>query len=156
MSLMFIEARKLVVRALKDIVEGEDVTIDLANVMKPKESRQEELAEWRGIRCDCDRCREGDQENEITDLEANWKYRLFMSSERPFASPRRVFDGFMSVIEIVEKYQGRYHPEFVYSMYLAAIAAPALPSKTVRDKHVFRSADQEAEKSDPSLLWTGL
>ena len=108
------KGKRLEVRAMRDIAEGEDVTIDLADVMMPKTVRQEVLADWRGILCDCDRCGEGDQKGELTEQVLNQRYRKLMCSpDRVLPSPRSVFDGFMRVMEIKEKYQGRYHPEFV-------------------------------------------
>ena len=55
--------KKLEVRAMRDIAKGEDVTVDLADVTKPKAERQEELPEWRGIVCHCVRCQKADQDD---------------------------------------------------------------------------------------------
>ena len=131
------KGKKVEVRAMRDIAEGEDVTIDLADLMKPKADRQGELALMRGIVCDCDRCREGDQGNEVTLLAENEEYRSFLLSPGRFLSPRFVFDEFMRLMKIKEKYQGRYHPDFVYCMYLAVITAPVMPYKTRKDKQNF-------------------
>ena len=130
------KGKRLEIRAMRNIAEGEDVTIDLIDVMKPEAIRHTELLAWKDIRCDCDRCREGDQENEVTELAANAEYRELMCPPGE-GGLRLVFDGFMRVMEIKEKYQGRYHPDFVLSMSLAAVAAPAMPNKTVRDKQNF-------------------
>ena len=131
------KGKKLEVRAMRDIAEREDVTIDLADLMMPKAGRQKQLTERKGILCVCERCREGDQEDEVSELAANEDYRCSICSEQVFPSPRSVFDGFMRLMEIKEKYQGRYHPDFVYCMYMAAFAAPGMPNKTLKDKQNF-------------------
>ena len=137
------KGKKLEVRAMRDIAGGEDVTIARGHLMMLKAARQKQLATLKGIQCDCDRCREGDQENEAAELAATEEFRqsvgrLFMPSPEPVVAPHRsIFDGFMRVMKIEEKYQGRYHPDFVYSMFIAAFAAPDMPYKTVKDKQNF-------------------
>ena len=149
------KGKKLEVRAMRDIAEGEDVTIDLTDIMKPKADRQEDLTGWKGIVCDCDRCREGDQDDEVIDLAADQEYGKFMPHQflcppgGVVPSPRSIFDGFMRLMQIKRKYQSRYHPDFVRSMLLAAIAAADMPYKTVRDKQDFDSLIERLKEAIP-------
>ena len=156
------KGKKLEVRALKDIANGEEVSIDLIDIMQPTARRQEDLARLKGIVCDCERCGEAEQEEEMAKLADNEAYRelFFAPLCRPVPhwmiprtqvvpSPRSVFDGFTSLMDFKAKYQGSYHPEFVYSMYRAAMAAPDMPDKTVGDKEKFDQMVEKLKKAIP-------
>ena len=145
-----LKEKKLEVRAIRDIAGGEDVTIDLVHIMKPKADRQDELAALKGILCHCDRCRDGDEDDEVAGHAANEVYRKLLC--RPggvMPPPRDVFNGFMDLKEFKEKYQGPYHPAFVRCMYSAVVAAYAMPDKSVIDKQISDSLVERLTEAIP-------
>ncbi len=49
-------ALRVLVRTLRDVGEGEELTLSYIDLLQPKESRQRSLVELYGFECECSRC----------------------------------------------------------------------------------------------------
>ena len=118
-------------RAIRDIAEGEPVTIHFVDMMKPKAVRQSDIKVKRGMTCNCDRCQEGDQENEVADWAAHDAYRMILDINPNISEDHNVVISTLTeMLRIFEKYMGVYHPQSSMTMLDLATELQKKPFKS--------------------------
>jgi hypothetical protein len=113
--------KQIRLRAVRDITVGEPVTIGLSDeaVLMPKSMRQQEIRKHKSIVCECDRCKAGDQENEVKDLmfvqPLTKEFKMRMCTVTPDES--WFIDHMIKDLTIKEKFLGKYHPMVTKAMF---------------------------------------
>lgn len=145
--------KRMQIRAMKDIQEGEEVTIHYVDIMETKKERRDKLWKDWGFLCRCFRCEEHESEEERMELAAYKHYlnsfstqpNVNMSSEQEQISD--LFTRSMTFLPIREKYLGHYHPELTYSMFLAASAKSSQPDMSPQEKQELAALINKVESA---------
>ena len=122
------KGKRMEVRAMRDVAEGEEIRIHYVDTMELRDERRDKLWKGWGFVCACDRCEGGEEnEQEKVQLAANRKYHDSLAAERlkHLSDEERgdvIFRGLIEVLPIKEQFLGPFHPHMTHNMYHAVNA----------------------------------
>jgi hypothetical protein len=129
------------VRAMRNIAVNEEVTIDKADVLMLSKAERHAKMVFRGPACACERCKAGDEANEITKL-AIYKslQQRVIEYYKSRSNDMSVFDALVcemtdTMVPIKQKFTGPHHPDLTMLMLFTA--------ECLLMKHVITSNDKQ-------------
>ena len=147
------KGKRMEVRAMRDVAEGEEIRIQYVNTIALRDERRDKLWKGWGFVCACDRCEEGEEdEQEKRELAADTAFHESMAAEQlnQLSDEERadfIFRGLIEVLPIKEKCVGPFHPHLTECMYRAVNAKCTQRNMSAADMRDFVALLQKLQTS---------